>query len=137
MFLTTNQIAQFDVAIPSRIHVVIPYKHLNEDQMKNIFKGFLDPLKDDGLIENYPSIIEYLDEYVSAMRFDGRQIRNIVTTALALARAETTKKGGTGKLKLHHLKTVATNTNQFKGDFSIQYQRYIESQNRGMKSFAL
>ncbi|CCC08317.1 hypothetical protein SMACR_01865 [Sordaria macrospora] len=135
MFLTTNQIAQFDVAIPSRIHISIAYKHLNEDQMKSIFKGFLDPLRDRDLIQNYEGIMEYLDEYVSAMRFDGRQIRNIVTTALALARAETRYKGGTGKLKLDHLKTVATNTNKFKDDFSLQYQRYIENQ-KSVKSFA-
>lgn len=134
MFLTTNQIAQFDVAIPSRIHISIAYKHLNDDQMKNIFKGFLDPLKDRDLIMDYNSIMEYLDEYVSGMRFDGRQIRNIVTTALALARAETKYKGGTGKLNMDHLKTVVTNTHQFKEDFSKQYERYLENQ-RSIKSF--
>ncbi|KAK3340861.1 hypothetical protein B0H65DRAFT_578914 [Neurospora tetraspora] len=118
IFLTTNQIAQFDVAIPSRIHISIAYGHLNEDQMTKIFQGFLDPLEDRDLIEDYAGILNYLDEYVYSMRFDGRQIRNI----------------GPGKLKLKHLKTVVTNTNQFKNDFSKQYERYIEKQ-QSIKSF--
>ncbi|KAK3399130.1 hypothetical protein B0T20DRAFT_497259 [Sordaria brevicollis] len=134
MFLTTNQIAQFDVAIPSRIHISIAYGHLNEDQMAKIFQGFLGPLQDHDLIEDYDGIQNYLDEYVYAMRFDGRQIRNIVTTALALARAETEFKQGSGRLKLKHLKTVVTNTNRFKNDFSKQYERYVESQ-RSIKTF--
>lgn len=135
MFLTTNQIAQFDVAIPSRIHISIAYQHLNDDQMTKIFQGFLDPLDDENLIEDYPGILNYLDEYVYGMKFDGRQIRNIVTTALSLARAETKYKQGTGKLKLKHLKTVVTNANQFKSDFSKQYDRYLQAQ-QGIKSFS-
>ena len=58
MFLTTNQIAQFDVAIPSRIHISIQYASLKPVQMEEIFKGFLQPLEDKNLVDDYDGILE-------------------------------------------------------------------------------
>ncbi|KAL6815071.1 P-loop containing nucleoside triphosphate hydrolase protein [Trichoderma sp. SZMC 28015] len=130
MFLTTNQIAQFDVAIPSRIHVSIQYNSLKPKQMKNIFSGFLDPLDDKGLVDNYKEIKEWLNDDVYDIGFDGRQIRNIVTASLGLARAEQKYNGGNGKLKKSHLKAIANNSRSFKTDFTVQYDRYINSQER-------
>lgn len=131
MFLTTNQIAQFDVAIPSRIHISIQYASLNPDQMQQIFKGFLKPLQDRNLIEDYDGIMEWLGEDVYNLGFDGRKIRNIVTTALGLARAES--KTGKGKLTKKHLKLVVSNARVFKEDFMVQYDRYINAQEKLIK----
>ena len=114
MFLTTNQIAQFDVAIPSRIHIAIKYNSLSNDQTEKIFKGFLDPLERQGLIEEYDEIKSWLEEDVYSNKFDGRQIRNIVTSALGLARDEENGNGGKGKLQRRHLKKAVTNAKQFK-----------------------
>ena len=97
MFLTTNQIAQFDVAIPSRIHIAIKYNSLSNDQTEKIFKGFLDPLECQGLIEEYDEIKSWLEEDVYSNKFDGRQIRNIVTSALGLARDE---ENGNGRKRI-------------------------------------
>jgi len=71
MFLTTNQIAQFDVAIPSRIHVSIQYLSLKPPQMDGIFRGFLQPLEDQGLLDNYNDIMDWLKEDVYSLGFDG------------------------------------------------------------------
>ncbi|KAI0106666.1 P-loop containing nucleoside triphosphate hydrolase protein [Daldinia grandis] len=131
MFLTTNQIAQFDVAIPSRIHVSIQYESLKPAQMEQIFRGFLQPLEDKNLIEDYDEILEWLKEDVYDIGFDGRQIRNIVTTALGLARAE--RKKGKGKLNKKHLKLIVNNSRSFKLDFTVQYDRYINSQEKLIK----
>ncbi|KAK6506459.1 hypothetical protein TWF506_011367 [Arthrobotrys conoides] len=133
MFLTTNQIAQFDVAIPSRIHVAIQYQSLKAQQMKDIFVGFIKPLDDSDLVEDYQEIMEWLDEDVYSIGFDGRQIRNIVTTALGLARAEFKHRKGKGKLNKNHLKTVINNTRAFKADFLVQYDRYISAQEKMIK----
>jgi ATP-dependent Clp protease ATP-binding subunit ClpA len=136
MFLTTNQIAQFDVAIPSRIHIAIKYETLSRVQMDKIFRGFLKPLEDRGLVEDYEGIMQYLKEdvYSSANKFDGRQIRNAVTTALGLARAESElNKGSKGKLRQTHLKRAINNANAFKSDFSVQFDRYKSSQNDMIK----
>lgn len=131
MFLTTNQIAQFDVAIPSRIHIAIKYESLTKHQMENIFKGFLDPLDENGLIEEYDEINKWLKEDVYSMKFDGRQIRNIVTSALGLARAEAkNKKNSKGKLKRSHLKKAVGNARAFKEEFLVQFDRYKNSQEK-------
>jgi len=133
MFLTTNQIAQFDVAIPSRIHIAIQYQSLNEKQMQEIFKGFIDPLNESGLVDGYKDIMDWLKEDVYELGFDGRQIRNIVTTALGLARDEWDNKKGRGQLCKRHLKNVVQNTRSFKSDFNVQYDRYITSQEKMIK----
>ncbi|KAK7981177.1 hypothetical protein PG989_013634 [Apiospora arundinis] len=133
MFLTTNQIAEFDIAIPSRIHVAIQYQSLNEDQMQAIFKGFLDRLNQKGLIEDYRRIDDWLKEDVFQEGFDGRQIRNVVTTALSLARAEKKFKQGNGKLTKQHMKKAFNNVKRFKNDFQTQMERYKEAQGKMIK----
>ncbi|KAF5229970.1 hypothetical protein FAUST_10062 [Fusarium austroamericanum] len=133
MFLTTNQIAEFDIAIPSRIHLAIPYETLKDEQTKAIFHSFLDPLNDRGLIEDYDGIIDWLEEDVHKEQFDGRQIRNMVTTALGLARAEATRGRGRRRLTKLHLKRVYKNMSKFKGDFNTQMQRYIDGQEKMIK----
>ncbi|KAK2058630.1 P-loop containing nucleoside triphosphate hydrolase protein [Colletotrichum caudatum] len=132
MFLTTNQIAEFDVAIPSRIHIAIRYETLKEKQMEAIFTGFLDELDEKGLIDKYEDIKEWLEEVVYKEGFDGRQIRNIVTTALGLARAESDR-GQSNKLKKAHIKRAFANVSTFKRDFNTQMQRYIDSQEKMIK----
>ncbi|KAK6845670.1 AAA family ATPase [Apiospora arundinis] len=133
MFLTTNQIAEFDIAIPSRIHLAIQYKSLREDQMRGIFKGFLDRLNRDDLIDDYRQINEWLEEAVFQEEFDGRQIRNIVTMALGLARADKEFGGGKGKLSKNHMKKAFNNVKRFKTDFQTQMERYKESQGKLFK----
>lgn len=62
--LTTNQIAHFDVAVQSRIHVAIKYAKLNTDQTMAIFKGFLDPLDKRGKVRDMEGIEQWLLEDV-------------------------------------------------------------------------
>ncbi|KAI0011874.1 hypothetical protein F4779DRAFT_635471 [Xylariaceae sp. FL0662B] len=129
MFLTTNQIAQFDIAIPSRIHIAIKYESLTRTQMEKIFKGFLDELDRKGEIEKYDDIEAWLKEDVYSIKFDGRQIRNIVTSALGLARAEAGRnKDIKAKLKQSHLKAAVNNARAFKSDLVAQWERYKNSQ---------
>lgn len=133
MFLTTNQIAEFDIAIPSRIHVAIKYESLGERQMEAIFLGFLDELEKRDLIENYDEIKFWLADNVYKVGFDGRQIRNIVTTALGVARAENKRSQHPVKLNEDHLRRAFDNASTFKGDFQKQMQRYIDSQEKMIK----
>ena len=133
MFLTTNQIAEFDVAIPSRIHVAIRYESLKEGQMSAIFCGFLDKLDGRRLIENYDEIKDWLEEVVYKEGFDGRQIRNVVTTALGLARSEAKRSDKPAKLTKKHMKRAFENVSAFKRDFGTQMQRYKDSQEKMIK----
>lgn len=124
--LTTNQIAQFDVAIKSRIHVAFKYEELTPDQTLGIFRGFLKPLDDKGLIHNMDFINEWLQDDVVKMKLDGRQIRNIVTSAVGIARAEAG--GKRPKLTYKHLKAMVSNVKEFKDEFIAAFERYKTSQ---------
>lgn len=121
--LTTNQIAQFDVAVKSRIHVAIKYDHLNEKQTMDIFNGFLQELEDKGLVKDVTGIREWLEEDVRKIGLDGRQIRNIVTSALGLARAQKES-----KLEKDHIKKVLNNVKDFKVEFIKQFEVYKSEQ---------
>ncbi|OAG41850.1 hypothetical protein AYO21_03853 [Fonsecaea monophora] len=126
LMLTTNQIAKFDVAVQSRIHVAFKYVSLNENQTMGIFGGFLQPLADKGLVKNWDDIKEWLLEDVVKMGFDGRQIRNIVTSALGLARAQ-----GKSRLEKSHIKLVLNNVKDFKDEFIKQFEKYKTEQAGG------
>lgn len=136
MFLTTNQIASFDIAIVSRIHVAIRYESLDRKQTEAIFRNFLGKLEENRLIENFEDtdgITEWLEDTVYKEGLDGRQIRNIVTTALGLARAAKEDGDGNGKLTKEHLRRAFINVNTFKNDFKLQMQRYKDSQDKMIK----
>lgn len=129
LILTTNQIAQFDVAVLSRIHIAIEYTSLNRDQQERIFNTFLDPLDKAGLIESYQDITDWLEESVySSHNLDGRQIRNIITSALGLARAN-----GDNMLKKAHLQPIFKNTNMFKQAYIREFEKYKTAQNSMIK----
>jgi len=133
MFLTTNQIAEFDVAVPSRIHIAIKYESLKSNQMAAIFRGFLKNLGQELIEEDYEELEEWLTDSVYPEKLDGRQIRNLVTTALGLARAEFKYHGGKQKVNKGHLKRAFNNMKTFKRDFDVQMQRYIDSQEKMIK----
>ena len=121
--LTTNQIAQFDVAVQSRIHIAIKYSSLNKEQAPAIFEGFLEPLNKRGVVRDIDGMISWLKEDVCGMGLDGRQIRNIVTSALALARSE--KKD---KFEKANIKKVLNNVKEYKQEFVEQFANYKASQ---------
>lgn len=132
MFLTTNNIATFDIAIPSRVHVAIKYDSLNKEQTHAIFGGFIEKLRAKDAVDDPDEIMEtWFDDNIRKTHFDGRQIRNTVTVALGLARAEREDGVGDGKLTQHHLKMAYDNVNTFHNDFKLNMEKYKEDQ-KGM-----
>ncbi|KAF8334365.1 P-loop containing nucleoside triphosphate hydrolase protein [Amanita rubescens] len=82
LFLTTNRVSVFDEAFQSRIHVSIHYPDLTSDARKEIWMGFLRKVKQDESDSLTPEQIRDLAE----RDINGRQIKNIVKTASALAK---------------------------------------------------
>jgi SpoVK/Ycf46/Vps4 family AAA+-type ATPase len=112
IILTTNRIKSIDVAVISRIHLAICYSDLTEVQMCKIFSFFLDQLEPDW-IEDRDEIDNFINNYGHQYGLNGRQIRNVVSGALASARNGAAKKKGSGKLTFRHLKDVCEMTRQF------------------------
>ena len=111
IILTTNRITSLDVAVQSRIHLTIRYDDLSKPYKEKIFKIFLDQLEPDS-IKNREFIDDWVSEVGSDSKFNGRQIRNIVSSALALARS-TAPQNGDERLTRDHLKRAVLITREF------------------------
>ncbi len=97
IILTTNRIKSIDVAVVSRIHLAIRYSDLRDDQMQSIFAFFLDNLGD-GLVRDRPGINRFIENTGHHYGLNGRQIRNVVSAALASAKHDEYKGRGDGRL---------------------------------------
>ena len=126
LFLTTNQIAQFDVAVQSRIHVALKYNQLTKSQTANIFVDFIDQYRRQGGVQPDRKKIEnFANNELFKKHFDGRQIRNIVTTAMGYSRGI-----GQEKMTLDHLRHVVSFVDDFKTDLSAQLREWEVSQGK-------
>ncbi|KAF2086542.1 P-loop containing nucleoside triphosphate hydrolase protein, partial [Saccharata proteae CBS 121410] len=88
LILTTNRMRTFDIAVQSRIHLAIKYDDLSKSQREKIFMAFLDQLNDKYLVDDFSEVKEWVEVDGCEFDFNGRQIRNVVSTAMGLARAE-------------------------------------------------
>jgi SpoVK/Ycf46/Vps4 family AAA+-type ATPase len=85
LLLTTNRVGTFDEAFRSRIQLALHYEMLNEKQRRQIWNNFiqrLEYLNEDMDVEGIKNNIQYL----ASWRMNGRQIRNVITTARQLAK---------------------------------------------------
>ena len=99
LFLTTNRVETFDDAFQSRIHVALRYGELTHQAKKTVWTMFLDSVRQKEGLE----VEEMKDrdlEYLARNQLNGRQIKNLVRTAQALALNEGTK------LTMDHIKRV-------------------------------
>lgn len=88
-----------------------------------IFEGFLKPLAEKSRVKDMDDIRDWIKEDVCKIGLDGRQIRNIVTSALGIARAK-----GKRKLDKKDLKQILNNVRDYKDDFVRQFEKYKNSQ---------
>lgn len=79
MFMTTNRVGNIDPAFQSRIHVALEYPDLTAESRRLIWRSFLQ-----GTAAESEFTEQDLDE-LAALRFNGRQIKNILKTSQLLA----------------------------------------------------
>lgn len=135
LFLTTNRVAAFDSAFTSRIHVALHYKRLTDaDRMRVWTNNFERLERDSGGKCHVPlSTREYAydSEDMKALRWNGREIRNGLQTAVALAETEALE-DGVDKVTVtdKHLRAVVKMSRGFKdflrrkGDFGPDGEEY-------------
>ena len=108
LFLTTNRIGTFDRAFKSRIHLAIHYPKLSTETRKSLWHAFLDrasPESAAAMIYN-----EELDDFAQE-DLNGRQIRNVVRTAHALAISDG------GMIAVDHVQMALGAMKTFEADF--------------------
>ena len=96
IFLTTNRVSEFDPAFESRIHFKVSYTSLTAAQRTALWRNFLCPLSNRAWDE------DILSRLGADLELNGREIKNNITTALALAEDQGTK------LAEEHIRTVYT-----------------------------
>ncbi|KAL8629316.1 hypothetical protein Q9189_004965 [Teloschistes chrysophthalmus] len=84
LILTSNRVGMFDEAFKSRIQVALHYENLNRSDRKKIWQNFLDMLEEDEEDVNFDEIRLRLND-LAGKEINGRQIRNVLTTARQLA----------------------------------------------------
>lgn len=105
LILTTNRIKTFDVAVQSRVHLALRYTDLSSSDRRKIFFNFFDQLNPENT-ENVKQLKGYIEDEFDE-DFNGRQIRNVVSSAMALAR------GRDEKMTLRDIKQVVKSTREF------------------------
>ncbi|KAH7106123.1 P-loop containing nucleoside triphosphate hydrolase protein [Auriculariales sp. MPI-PUGE-AT-0066] len=107
LFLTTNRICSFDEAFQSRIHVSLKFNDLDEEARRKIWRAFIAKIAD-----TCAGPLTTLEENeLASKKMNGRQIKNAVRTAGALA---TSRKQ---KVTFAHFKGVVEIMEQFQRDF--------------------
>ncbi|KAK3397828.1 hypothetical protein B0T20DRAFT_232776 [Sordaria brevicollis] len=137
LFLTTNRVGAFDDAFTSRIHVALYYPELGEEERRRIWGYQFERLERESLGEVTEGektekrkrfyIPQSTKEYafshpsVLALKWNGREIRNALQTAVALAETEAAESnpGGVSStttiaLLDKHLKAVVGMSSGFK-----------------------
>lgn len=94
MFLTTNRASSFDPAFESRIDLTLHYPALDAASRLHVWRTFVKP-RSDGT-----SVTESELQTLAEVNLNGRQIKNVVKTALLLASRDQTP------LKISHIETV-------------------------------
>jgi len=85
LILTSNRVGHFDEAFKSRIQLALHYKNLDQGQRRQIWRNFLqrlEHLKEEGV--NFMDLDKHIDD-LAKNALNGRQIRNVITTARQLA----------------------------------------------------
>ncbi|KAL4957180.1 hypothetical protein BDW69DRAFT_43607 [Aspergillus filifer] len=99
LFLTTNRVETFDDAFQSRIHVALRYGDLTTKAKRSVWKMFLEKVQAmDGVQTSNFTDKDF--DMLSRHNLNGRQIKNSVRTAQALAVNEKTP------LSMEHIKRV-------------------------------
>jgi SpoVK/Ycf46/Vps4 family AAA+-type ATPase len=87
LFLTTNRIGAIDEAFQSRIHVTLGLPLLDETTRREIWTIFIKDLS--GIHRNSRmDLLKHVGSKLAKCSLNGRQIRNCVRTAIALADQE-------------------------------------------------
>lgn len=115
LILTTNRIKTFDIADQSRVNFAINYQKLTDTQKKSIYRHFIrqlteDEVQDKQTLLDWPNIEDWVEANFDML--NGRQIRNVLFSAVSNAQSERNDK----RLTMGHIKRILKETNQFEND---------------------
>ncbi|KAF2258339.1 hypothetical protein CC78DRAFT_621906 [Lojkania enalia] len=117
MIFVTSHAGAFNEAIMSRIHMSLYYPPLDMDSTMSLWETTLNRLKNDqSLIIHWDDIIDFAKRHyqLETNRWNGRQIRSGIATALAMAREDAVRQGKeVAELNVKHFDAVLYSSQQF------------------------
>lgn len=119
LFLTTNRVEAFDSAFTSRIHVTLHYRRLSDEDRMRVWMNNFERIERDSagkcFVPQSARQYAYESDEVRDLRWNGREIRNGLQTAVALAETEALEDGvDTVTVTDKHLRAVAKMSKGFK-----------------------
>lgn len=84
LVLTSNRVGTFDEAFSSRIQVSLHFPLLDRPSRRQIWLNFLEMMREDEEEVDFAGLERRVEE-LSDLEINGRQIRNVLTTARQLA----------------------------------------------------
>ncbi|KAK4945384.1 hypothetical protein LTR66_014394 [Elasticomyces elasticus] len=109
LFLTTNRITTFDPAFKSRVHLALKYHPLTPAARKELWAAFIKRTS-----KNPPKFADAVFKRLAQVDVNGRQIKNAVRTASALAKSEGVE------LSEEHMQSVLETIAAFEEDFGAE-----------------
>jgi SpoVK/Ycf46/Vps4 family AAA+-type ATPase len=111
LFMTTNRREELDPALESRIHMALELPVFDIEAQKFVWLSLiesLEDLRDEEKLELRSFIKKDLQELDGGayLRMNGRQIRNCMSAALALAQGVHKSSGSGGRLKSRHIEDM-------------------------------
>lgn len=124
LFLTSNRVTTFDSAFTSRIHVALHYRALSDADRERIWINGFERLEREsgGAVHVGVGAREYAYESadVRSLRWNGREIRNALQSAVALAEGDalddvhSNEDGAVVRVTDRHLRHVVRMSRGFK-----------------------
>ncbi|OAL07049.1 P-loop containing nucleoside triphosphate hydrolase protein [Phaeosphaeriaceae sp. SRC1lsM3a] len=119
LFLTTNRVGMFDEAFISRINLTIYYPPFSTKARAEVWESFFSKLEREreGKIRVHNNTRAYVEESdeLSALQWNGREIRNAFQIAVALAETEGEKDSrGSIIIKKEHIRATVDMSKAFK-----------------------
>ncbi|KIM96275.1 hypothetical protein OIDMADRAFT_131963 [Oidiodendron maius Zn] len=117
LFLTTNRVGHLDDAFLSRIQVAITYKKLDMQSQKRIWHRFFTKIreesKDIGVSWEAQNYVQD-EETIKSIDMNGREIRNALQIAIALAKERANRQGReVAEISLDDVKQVVSRRQRF------------------------
>jgi AAA+ superfamily predicted ATPase len=121
LFLTTNRVGTFDDAFVSRIHLIVHYPDFSGAGRGRVWQKFFSKLSKDRpniRVDDGARYYAMKSDEVKNLGWNGREIRNAFSTAVALAEDED-QRDADNKIMLyeHHLRPVVKMSAKFKEKF--------------------
>jgi SpoVK/Ycf46/Vps4 family AAA+-type ATPase len=121
LILTTNRVKTFDFAVQSRIHLALEFPGMGTEEQKEVFEQFLSDVGNENMETS--EIKHWLKRNYESPELCGREIRNLLASAIDIARADHRR------LRLEDIQEMRSRT--------VRFKKAVELENKMQEKISL